>query len=498
MVLRIVLSLLSLPILGCNLALPLSPGPSDAPTDPALDGGPVDSPALDVAPDMVADLLLPSEAGCPTGMTLCGGVCVDLMSDPSNCGACGDPCAGCCIGGACTPEGASCSDGDLCTYGDTCQAGTCSGTAASCDDGLICTADKCTGKLPPVECKHVLQPGYCLVGGACYKDGDVVQGCMTCDSTIDASKLVPTPACVTTLAGTPKVAGSSIGTLASVTFKGPTDLALVGSTLYVADTGNGRVVELNLSTGAATERQTNLMEPAGLMAGSAGGLYVAETGAHVVWDVPNMLSPIIVAGVPGAEGFFQNQLKKPMGLAPVPGTTSAGVSLFIVDSGNNAVRKYDNGQLSTVAGGPSLNVLTLPTDIVVHPLKAGYLVVSDTGMDRVVRVQTGTGGVSSQVGSGSSAQYLDGVNGLEAPRGLDVLTSDASLYIADSGHHRIRVSSFPGDTVTTLAGDGVQGHQDGPAAQARFDTPWGVAVDPATKKVYIADTGNHCIRLYTP
>ncbi len=53
--------------------------------------------------------------------------------------------------------------------------------------------------------------------------------------------------------------------------------------------------------------------------------------------------------------------------------------------------------------------------------------------------------------------------------------AQGNLYVADTGNHAIRRIGTDGQ-VTTLAG-GEQGHVDGPAAQARFDAPMGIAVD---------------------
>jgi hypothetical protein len=64
--------------------------------------------------------------------------------------------------------------------------------------------------------------------------------------------------------------------------------------------------------------------------------------------------------------------------------------------------------------------------------------------------------------------------------------------VADTGNHAIRRIGTDGQ-VTTLAG-GEQGHADGPAAQARFDAPMGIAVD-AQGQVYVADTFNDRIRV---
>ena len=56
----------------------------------------------------------------------------------------------------------------------------------------------------------------------------------------------------------------------------------------------------------------------------------------------------------------------------------------------------------------------------------------------------------------------------------------------------------PATTVTTLAGNGIPGIADGPAAHASFLMPTGVAYDPRTRNVYIADAGAQRIRVLTP
>ncbi len=78
------------------------------------------------------------------------------------------------------------------------------------------------------------------------------------------------------------------------------------------------------------------------------------------------------------------------------------------------------------------------------------------------------------------------------------LAADAAgnVYVADSGNHRIRKIA-PDGTVSTLAGDGEAGHEDGPGETAQFHLPRGVAVDGAGN-VYVADTANDRIRKITP
>lgn len=89
------------------------------------------------------------------------------------------------------------------------------------------------------------------------------------------------------------------------------------------------------------------------------------------------------------------------------------------------------------------------------------------------------------------------------------------LYTADSNHHRVVVTRLPGGDASGAAGDTSgddpnehavhhiaggtgPGWVDGLPHEARFNWPQGMAVDPRTGVVYIADTENHCIRRMSP
>ncbi len=77
-----------------------------------------------------------------------------------------------------------------------------------------------------------------------------------------------------------------------------------------------------------------------------------------------------------------------------------------------------------------------------------------------------------------------------------VLADEATnrLFIADSNHHRIVVLSLKDNSVQMVIGSGQPGLQDGDFDAARFRNPQGMAFDPATETLYIADTDNHAIR----
>ena len=75
-----------------------------------------------------------------------------------------------------------------------------------------------------------------------------------------------------------------------------------------------------------------------------------------------------------------------------------------------------------------------------------------------------------------------------------VLADAASdrLFIADSNHNRIVVSTLAG-RVTAIAGGPNAGLVDGTFEEARFDDPQGMALDGDT--LYVADAKNHAIRM---
>ena len=119
--------------------------------------------------------------------------------------------------------------------------------------------------------------------------------------------------------------------------------------------------------------------------------------------------------------------------------------------------------------------------------------VADAGNHAIRRVDT-SGAVTTTAGNGSpgmvdaqgaSAQFNN-------PQGVAYDPVTSSIYIADTGNHSIRRIDSSGN-VTTLAGDGTAGFTNGQGAAARFNNPKGVAVDNLGN-VIVADTGNHAVR----
>ncbi|HET9834960.1 MAG TPA: thioredoxin-like domain-containing protein [Rhodanobacteraceae bacterium] len=137
----------------------------------------------------------------------------------------------------------------------------------------------------------------------------------------------------------------------------------------------------------------------------------------------------------------------------------------------------------------------MPLRFPAHALgTADRLYVSDTGHNRILEC-THQGRVLRQFGSGNSG-YWDGRladAGFNAPQGLAI--ANDSLYVADTGNHCVRRIRLLRGEVETLLGSGVLGHHtptDYPPGQ-RIAISGPSAITLSGDRVYVAVTGQHQI-----
>ena len=232
------------------------------------------------------------------------------------------------------------------------------------------------------------------------------------------------------------------------------------------------------------------------------------------------IEPIAGRGDRGFGGDGGPALEASLNL-PSSTTFDPSGRMYISDQGNLRIRMVDlNGTISTVAGtgregfagdgGPAILAdLYAPTGDAAQPAgriamdRRGNLYIADTFNNRIRMVDT-TGRISTVAGGGSIGATAGTYSGDGGPatqaslsRPSDVaVDAEGNLYIADTGNHCIRKVDTNG-TITTLAGrcgePGFKGDSDHPR-WGKLRSPYGVALDQ-DENLYIADTFNHRIRV---
>lgn len=178
-------------------------------------------------------------------------------------------------------------------------------------------------------------------------------------------------------------------------------------------------------------------------------------------------------------------------------------SLYVTDK--NEIRELTkNGTVVTVAGAAaSGNVDGKGTDARFNsPIGIAYdsvdkaLYICDYDNFEIRRM-TPDGSVTTIAGSTREGRQ-DGTGpdaGFSHPGGIAFDSQDGALYVVDRTNNAVRRVTTSG-VVTTVAGSR-EGFADGVGANARFDSPWGIAFDGSDGDLYVADSGNARIRRVT-
>jgi trimeric autotransporter adhesin len=212
----------------------------------------------------------------------------------------------------------------------------------------------------------------------------------------------------------------------------------------------------------------------------------------------------------GGDGGQANaaELYAPQGLA-VDGYTG---NVYIVDRLNSCIRMVSkSGIITTVAGtgkstgysgdgGPATSSLLNFPDGVSLDTNAGvmYMYISDTSNHRIRMVRTGI--ITTIAGNGAIGFSGDGgpaiAASLSSPSKTAIDPLSRNVYIADSGNARIRMVAVKNGFISTVVGNGQFGYtgDGGPATSAALGYPSGLAVD-TSGNLYISDILENCVRM---
>jgi trimeric autotransporter adhesin len=224
--------------------------------------------------------------------------------------------------------------------------------------------------------------------------------------------------------------------------------------------------------------------PAGLLKDGAGNLYIAAAAQNRIYrlDALGQISVFAGKGTAGHTGdggpATAGELNAPSAMARNPITGD----IYVVDTGNGCIRKIDSrGVINT-----TIVSLNSPSGVAVDG--SGVMYFSDRGNQRIYKLQgtqvsvvagTGTAGYSGDGGPAAQAR-------LNSPGGLAVDSSGA-LYVADSGNDMVR--RIAGGIISLVAGclpADCEYTTSGPATKVFVPAPRALATNGAGT-IYIAD-----------
>jgi DNA-binding beta-propeller fold protein YncE len=353
---------------------------------------------------------------------------------------------------------------------------------------------------------------------------------------------------VSTIGGAPSNAGYVDGPASSAQFSSPAGIAMDSKgNLYVADGGNNTIRKIDTSLKVTAFAGAGRLKTSGYADGSATGtarfnspegvavdasdnVYVVDTGNDTIREIQTSTdsttgvvtvstsTPVGAAQSPGREdgAGAVSRLQNPDGIWIAKNTGN----IYVADTGNNVIREVASGNLVSTLAGQGTNQssldglgtaarLNFPSGIVAD--KVGNLYVADPGNSTVRKLTPSNGsymvstyaGVAGQIGSQDTTDTAVATMANPQAVALDVTGNDPSgaVYVVDSVDFTIRmiVPSSNGPIVSTPAGAaGASGSMDGTGTAATFLQPTGAAVHyntaDGTTNVYIVELSNNDIR----
>ncbi len=270
-------------------------------------------------------------------------------------------------------------------------------------------------------------------------------------------------------------AGLQDGDYATAQFFRPQGLTLDGSKLYVADTENHAIRQIDLEaqsviTVAGTGEQGFNRTDSGLgpdMALSSpwdvvahdGKVYIAMAGPHQLWVYDTESGEVGPYAGSGREDLIDGSLMESAMNQP-SGIDTDGLVLYFADPEASAIRTADlnpDGEVHTIVGmglfefgdvDGTGDEVRLQHALGVTVADDGYLYVADTYNNKIKRIDPMTRESVTYAGTGDEG-LADGENAqFYEPGGIDY--ANGKLYIADTNNHAIRVVDMESQTVSTV------------------------------------------------
>jgi len=234
--------------------------------------------------------------------------------------------------------------------------------------------------------------------------------------------------------------------------------------VLIADTGNHVIRRMDtdyvitiagngtagFNDGKEGEAQFN--HPRSVVMCPDGDIYVTDTLNHVIRRIDSEGNVTLFAGSPQESGFADGRLTEARFFEPTGLYVDSGGVLYVADSANHAIRRIENGVVSTIAGRPDeIDRFTgyphggyidgeneharfnFPRDIALMP--NGDILVADS-LNHVIRMITPEG-TRTIAGNGMAGQFYASAENLKMTRPEGIYTNGETLFISDSYNNRI-------------------------------------------------------------
>lgn len=272
---------------------------------------------------------------------------------------------------------------------------------------------------------------------------------------------------VSVLAGS-GIAGDVDGIGVQAQFRYPCHVTVQGDFLYVADFGTHKIRRVHIASGEVTTlagkgkagfadgtlAEAEFAFPWGIFSRD-GRIYVADTGNHVIREIDLALNRVrTLAGMPGVAGYADGMALEARFNAP-RGLSVDDKNIYIADSENHLVRRLDleTLEVTTIAGSipqsgyvdnsdPTMVRFTQPWGISWGDTK---VYVADTGNNRLRQIEKETGQTTTLAGSGLWGDVDGSGSGAQFkyPHGLYCKPEAGILFVADTHNHKIRAVEIP-------------------------------------------------------
>lgn len=233
---------------------------------------------------------------------------------------------------------------------------------------------------------------------------------------------------------------------------------------------------------ASTARFRN---PANVAVDSANNVYVADYDNNLVRKIDPVGNVSTV--------FSNPNFVNPFGIA----TNSSGTVFVETDQNDTGTRNSTSGTVWRIDSRTQTGVVVArnlgrPRGIAL--LADGRLALSDVNRHTISLLNTTTGAVTLLAGLTDTPGFVNGKGAaaqFHRPYGVKQ-DNNGDLIVADANNNAIRRVTLAG-VVTTIAGSGAAGFQDGSTLAALFLAPQSVAID-GLGNIYVGDNGNYRIR----